>query len=589
MDRPFVGLAIGPSDFRQIREQGRLYVDKTSLIQRVLEDAGQTLLLPRPRRFGKTTNMSTARYFLEKSDEDLSSLFADLAIWRWPGRDQHFQRYPVIYLSFSTVKKPTFAACLAAVADLLANLYREHHYLLSGGALLQAEAAEFTAIIEGRATQTRLESSLRDLSRYLSLHHRQNVVILLDEYDTPIHEAFKCDYYLEAIGFFRSLLTGCLKDNRYLFKAVLTGILRVAKESVFSDLNNLNVYSLLSPEFATDFGFTEPEVQDILHRTGSTRTMDELRSWYDGYRFGGEVIYNPWSVLNAIHRSRDPLQPYWSQTGTDDIIRELLWRSSDEQKEDLGRLLAGQGIRQPLVENIVLRDIYRLPEAVWSFLLFTGYLKVEQIEVIQRQVVGTLSLPNQEIQSVFERIFSSWLAQGLGGKAQVERMSQALLAGDLGTFEHHLSRLLLESASFQDTGGAPLKMPPEQVYQVFVLGLLVHLQPAYLVRSNREAGHGRSDVMIQPREAGRPGAVLELKVRRKGQTLQRALKEAQEQLRDRDYAAELRALGASPIHQVAVAFDGKHVLVTGVSPGPARKPRPRPARPKAPPRTGRAR
>jgi hypothetical protein len=306
---PAVQVLIGASDFRQIRKQGSLYVDKSAFIGRVLDDPGAVVLLPRPRRFGKTTNLSALRYYLAASAEDLSPLFADLTIWQDTRARAHFQRYPVIWLTFKDVKKPTWDACLTAMAELLSELYSQYEYLLEDKRLQENEAEVFRRILAKRASQSDCEHALQSLCRYLARHHQREVVILLDEYDTPIHAAFTSGYYDQAIDFFRTFLSSALKDNRDLFKGVLTGILRIAKESIFSGLNNLMVYSLLDPRYGDSFGFTDTEVADVAARTGYRGQLAELRDWFNGYLFGEQVIYNPWSILNALVKGRCSV--YW--------------------------------------------------------------------------------------------------------------------------------------------------------------------------------------------------------------------------------------------------------------------------------------
>ena len=572
MDESKPRLPLGSSDFRNIRESGALYVDKTAFVTEVLADDATVLLLPRPRRFGKTTNLSTLRYFLAKDAADRSSLFADLAVWGSPKARAHFQRYPLIYLTFKDIKKRSYAECRAAVAESLSRLYGEHRYLLESGKLAPEEAAAFLAILERRATDEQYGMALKDLSLHLAQHHRERVVILLDEYDTPLHAAYHRGYYDEAVSFFRDFLSAGLKDNEHLFKGVLTGILRVARESIFSGLNNLAVYSMLSPKFATSFGFTEPEVADLAARYGYTESLDDLRAWYDGYRFGGQKIYNPWSVVSFLSSQRSAFVPYWVNTASDELLRDLLFHAGQGVDEEMGKLLRGEGIRKRVLENVVFRDLVRLPEALWSFLLFTGYLTTSEVQEEGHEVHATLTLPNREVRTVFEDLYGTWLEGGLGGRREVEELAAALLSGNVDGVQERLERLLVESASFFDMSGIQVKLPPEKVYQAFVLGLLVHLQPRYLVRSNRESGHGRYDVMIMPRASGLPGVVIELKVKKKGETLAGALAAAKKQLKEKDYAAELRAQGVATIQLFAISFDGKKVLVGNVSTA-AQKPR----------------
>ncbi len=563
-------LSLGTSDFAALRKPGVLLVDKTDLIARVLSDPYQTLLFPRPRRFGKSTNLSMIGYFLGKSEKDHSALFTDLAIWQSAKARTHFQRYPLIYLTFKDVKCASFSACRSKIAELLAALYDQHAFVLAGASLTQRQRRLIQEIISEKASEGRLSEALRYLSLFLAQAYGEQAVILIDEYDTPLHEASVRGYYKEAASFFRGLLTSGLKDNEHLFKGVLTGILRIAKESLFSGLNNLGVYSLLKQDYATDFGFTEAEVQGLRQRLGSPLRMEDLRRWYNGYDFGGQVIYNPWSLLNALAHPKEPLQTYWVNTASDELIRELLFHCGGGEQGEMEALLRGEGVHKVIREDTVLRDIQTEPEALWSFLLFTGYLKAEDVQIrieggTRSVTTGTLKVPNLEVSTVFANLFDRWLEHGVGGERRRQQMIQALLGGDLPRFQEHLQRILVESSSFHDVGGKRKKMPPEHVYQVFILGLLVSMGPRHRVNTNREGGHGRYDVMILPTEPGQPGVVLELKVKSKakGSTLERALAAAKKQLLEKDYAAELRAHGAAPIQQVAVAFDGKRVLVGG--------------------------
>ena len=586
-------LSIGPSDFAALRKPGVLLVDKSALIREIVEDPYQTLVFPRPRRFGKSTNLSMLGYFLGKSSTDRSALFRDLAIWRWPEAPQHFQRYPLLLLTFKDLKEATWTACLAHVKALLAEIYGAHAdaaEAITG----PADAVAFDAVLRGTPTTLQAKDALRKLSQHLHRRHQQPVVILIDEYDTALHEAFARGYYREAVDFFRGMLSGALKDNGSLFKGVLTGILSIARrrgmksscapvesstaalrspcKSMFSGLNNLGVYSLLKQRYATAFGFTELEVEDLRYRLGAPNSsgsagrnaapsMDALRRWYEGYLFGGQVIYNPWSLLNALACTDEPLQPYWANTASEHLISELLLRHGGGQEGELEALLRGEGIRKQLREDTDLSAIYRDPDALWSFLLYTGYLKAQDVTVQvadnRSQTVAMLQVPNLEVATVFTGLIERWLQDGAGGEQRRQQMIRALLRGDLETFQQHLQRILLKLGSFHDLSGKRHKMPPEHAFQVFILGLLVSL-PRHRVTANREGGHGRYGVLIASREPGGPGIVLELKVKAKG-TMERALSAARQQLRDRDHA-ELRAQGAAPL-QVAVAFDGKRVLV----------------------------
>lgn len=550
-------ILVGRSDFRSLRQAGALYVDKTAFVSEVLRANAEVLLFPRPRRFGKTTNLTTLRWFLERSSEDRWNLFEGLAVARDAAARAHFQRYPIIYMTFKDVKALAWEDCRAALGRVLAGAFADHGYLLDDGTLSSAAAASFTAVLEGRAPNAELWSALRELSQHLARRHGEKVVILVDEYDTPIHAAFTHGYEERVIEFFRNLLSGGLKDNPNLFKGVLTGILRVGKESIFSGLNNLAVYSILRPEFASSFGFTDEEVRRLATDLDGPALMDEIRSWYDGYRFGDEVIYNPWSVMNFLASQDKRFRPYWTASGSNDLLERLLFRQGMGLRGELEVLLGGGAIEKPVEEDLVLRRLEQSPEAVWSFLLFTGYLKPVGVRMDERGTTASLAVTNREVMLDFEHMVRSFMSLQTGG--EVDRLLKALLAGDDRTFEQHLGRFLAGSFSYHDPAGRT----PERVYQAFVLGLLVNLRPRWEVRSNPESGFGRCDLLVSPRAAGEPGAVLELKTLdvERGETVERALEAALGQIRERRYATALEERGARPIHEIAVVFDGKRVWV----------------------------
>ncbi|MFO0758035.1 MAG: AAA family ATPase [Byssovorax sp.] len=548
---------VGISDFRMMREGDLAYIDKTPFIDAVLLEGAQVLLIPRPRRFGKTLNLSMLRYFFEKSAEDRSALFAGLAISRSEAARPHFQRYPVIFLTFKDIKPGSWDDCLAGLANVLSEVYGEHDYLLEGGKLDPADEALFTAIRRRRATRTELLFGLRLLSRVLAAHHGEKVVLLLDEYDSPIHAGYTNHYYDEIIGFFRDFLSGGLKDNPHIFKGVLTGILRVAKESLFSGLNNVDVFSILRTELGPYFGFTEPEVKSLVEAAGEPALLDEMRAFYNGYLFGGQAIYNPWSVLCFLSRTPRMLLPHWIDTSNNDLVRELLLTGPEGVREELEALLQGGALDQPIDENIVLRDASLRSDTLWSFLLFTGYLKPISISLIDGQLWAKLAVPNAEVAIALRGMARSWLASQVGGDTQLRSLLAALLAGEAALVEKHLSHMLGTMASSFDTQGPE----PERFYHGLVIGLLAGLGSGYEVRSNRESGSGRCDVMILPKAAGQPGVALELKRVGPGESKARAMAAGMRQIRAKDYATELRERGASPIHEMVAVFEGKLVSV----------------------------
>ncbi|MEM9457707.1 MAG: AAA family ATPase [Myxococcota bacterium] len=576
MDLPKPRLPLGQSDFRALREQGYAYVDKTTLVTEVLEANAQVLLLARPRRFGKTLNLSMLRYFLEKRSEDLTPLFAGLHVETSSSAQPHFQRYPVLFLTLKDVKETTWAECREGLAMVLAGLYREHQYLLDAGTLRPHEQEAFTAILHGTASAAQSAGALRELSRLVALHHGKPVVILIDEYDTPLHAAYHGRYYDQAIGHLRNLLSGGLKDNPHLFKGVLTGILRVAKESIFSGLNNLAAYSILRPEFSTAFGFTEAEVEALAQLSEPPAAIHELREWYNGYRFGDHTLYNPWSVINFLDSADRKFRPYWIATSSNDLVRQLLSTGPLGLRTELETLLRGDTVDKPVEEHIVLRDLDTKPDAVWSFLLLSGYLRARELYTDDRDLQwGRLDLPNREVRAELSAMVHSWMSARVGGATEVEALLQALLRGDATTVERYLSRMLKVSLSYHDTGGPE----PERVIHGFMMGLLVSLGREYEVRSNRESGFGRYDVMILPCTPGHPGVVLELKTIETNANTRptAALAKALDQIREREYATELIERGASPCIEMAAVFDGKRAWVakaegsappSGSDPGP---------------------
>jgi hypothetical protein len=551
---------IGISDFRKLRQQHRTYVDKTASVARILSSSAEVLLFPRPRRFGKTLLLSTLQAFVERGgDEDeRAALFGDLAIWQDPAARAHLGRYPVVSMTFKDVKYSDWSACIEAVARVLSEAFLAHRETVRAG-LDDVEGEVFDAVATRRASVVSLAGALQFLTRILHRHHGERAVLLIDEYDTPIHAGYTHGYYDQAIEFFRNLLSGGYKDNAHLQKGVLTGILRVAKESIFSGLNNLDVFSLLRSEHATAFGFTEPEVAALAASAGAEEHLDTLRDWYDGYVFGGQVIYNPWSVLKFLDDADKQPQPHWVSTGSDDVLRGLITGGRLGSLSDQEALLRGETVERDIIEPIALRDVERRADAAVSLLLFSGYLTATEVEYGGRRLRARLRIPNREVHDIYETTVLAWLETGLSSDNAVDGMLQALLAGDAERVERDLERLLMQHVSHHDLPQPAGELP----YHMFVLGLLVRLAPEYDVRSNRETGFGRADVLIAPRQLGRPGVVIELKTLdpRRDASPEAALDAAMRQIDERAYAAELAAAGAAPIHVYAAVFDRKRAYV----------------------------
>ncbi len=556
-------IPIGFDDFRRVREDKLEYIDKTDLIRQVIDRSGvQVLLLPRPRRFGKSMNLSMLRYWFEKSDESLAHLFQDLSIWSAGDEYRaHFQKYPVIYFNFKESKHAEFDAVMDIIKKKIESLFLRYEYLLHSDRLSEWQIRDFRSIIDRTASIALYERALLDLSTYLHTHHGERVIILIDEYDEPIHAAHVHGFSAQMLQFMRSFLGAALKSNVHLFKSVITGILRVAKENLFSGLNNVAVYSLLDKEFNTCFGFTDDEVTSLLERANRIDRLADIRAWYNGYLFGGEIIYNPWSILSYLEREDSIPKPYWLGTSSNELVHELLGTYAIKMEHVFEELLEGRSIEAFLDDNVVLGELHTNDAALWSLLVFSGYLKADPMpyDSVVGKVSYRLSIPNREVREVYSSTFQRWIKSNLTAQGgDIGKLARAMLSGDTDTFEDQLQRFVQNILSYYDIA----KLDPERVYHGFVLGLLAALEPEYIVRSNRESGAGRPDVMIRPRLAGKPGVLLELKLARKGKkTPAAALREGLAQIRSKGYAADLWATGVSEVHAFAVAFDGKRVWI----------------------------
>lgn len=556
-------IPIGIDDFRELRELGAEYIDKSHLIQELLDrPTVKVVLLPRPRRFGKSVNLSMLRAFFEKRDEDLWHLFEGLHIAR--ADEAHrasFQRYPTVSLSFKGVKALRYEVCLDGIQQMIRTLYHEHVALLDSPRLDSWDKADFLAILNGGATEAQYRRSLLTLTRLLHRAHGEQVVVLIDEYDAPIHAGWAHGYYEQVVDFARGFFEAGLKDNPHLHKGVLTGILRVARESIFSGLNNLAVYTLLDRELSTCFGFTEAEVAALLDRAGVPELLGPVRAYYNGYVFGGEAIYNPWSILHFVASTTKALVPYWLTTSANELVKSLLEHHAFTVRRDMETLLSGGYIEKKIDADVVFPELRTSPDALWSLLLFSGYLRAEPGTVMPGEPLppARLSIPNREVAEIYRKAFQSWVDRGLRSQGgAIEELLDALLRGDVERLESQLQLLATHLVSYHDGRAAD----PERFYHGLMLGLLASLEPDYEVRSNRESGEGRPDVWVKPRKAGKPGVVIELKMAAPGdRTLAGALREGAQQIRRGDYGAELRAAGAEPVHALVVAFDGKRVQV----------------------------
>lgn len=558
-------LPIGISGFRKLRQRNYHYIDKTLFVREVLDAPEEVLLIPRPRRFGKTLNLSMLRYFFEKSEQDRTSLFDGLAIRDDDCFDEHQGKYPVIWLTFKDVKARNWDNLYKGLRNLISREIERHSHSLKREGITATARNFLESVADGRASERDYEETLLILSEQLRRLHGEPVVILIDEYDTPIHAGHTYGYYDDVISFMRNFLSAGLKDNPHLFKGVLTGILRVAKESIFSGLNNPGVYTLLDREFNAAFGFTEDEVTELLADYGLSESFDEVSHWYNGYLFGKRVIYNPWSVLNYISRKEDKARPWWVNTADTGIIENLATRGGRELREELGCLIEGGGIRKPVYDSIVMRDLDTQDDLVWSLLLFSGYLK--SVGPAERRKFRKLEIPNEEVRIAYEDMIERWFADKIRPN-RLEEMLAALETGDVKQFERSLRLIVTRIMSYHDLAGEP-----EKVYHALVLGMLVWLSHTYHIRSNRESGLGRYDLMLRPKDPGKQGIIIEFKrledeeekdgekKKKKKKTPEDAVREALRQIAEKGYTEELEAAGIRKILRLAIVFRGKELWV----------------------------
>jgi len=551
-------LPLGKSDFRQVMECEDYYVDKTLLIKEIINNADSVILIPRPRRFGKTMNMTMLRYFFDCIDSPLENrkLFDGMAITKEPEFDKYQGQHPVIYLTFKDVKSRNYELAIDRIKDIISDLYNEKEYLLD--ILNEKEKIIFKNIIDKTASLNKYAESINKLSLYLKKYFKKTPILLIDEYDTPIHTAFYENYYNDMISFLREFFGYSVKDNSNINKTVMTGILRIAKESIFSGMNNLGVFTTLNLEFADKFGFTEQEVNQLIINFNLLEYQAEIQRWYDGYIFGETIIYNPFSITNFISHYKEGLKPYWVNTASNDLIKHLVSKSNDILKNEFLYLLKNNYLTKTLDENIVFADLEKNNDNIYSFLVFTGYLKALNKQQDEENIKYDLKIPNLEVRTVFKSILQNWFAESYD-YAKIDLLLKSLTKGDMETFEEVLSNFILTTLSYFDTAGKNV----EKVYQAFMLGLFVNLSSYYEVKSEQESGFGRYDIALIPRDNTKLAIIMELKTINvtKNETKLKALNSALRQIKDRKYAEAVRNKGCNNILELAVVFDGKQCWV----------------------------
>ena len=554
MDKAKKKLPIGISDYKEIVKGNFSYIDKTLFIEEVMEMGTKVILIPRPRRFGKTINLSMLHYFLEKTEEDHSIFFLKYQIWKTQTREKQ-GKFPVIFLTLKGIKKGSWEAAYKGLQSLISEEYKRHRYLIDH--LHEDDKKDFQSIIDKVSdNQDLFENSLKYLIRFLRKHYNEQVIVLIDEYDTPIHDAYLSGYYSPMISFIRNWFSEGLKDNPLLEKAVLTGVLRVSKESVFSGFNNPGCYTVLDEEFSDKFGLKEEEVSSLLKEHEISRPLETIRAWYNGYQIGSSSLYNPWSILQCIQKKGE-LRPYWVNTSDNELIKKLLIRASSLFKQEMEDLLFNRCITKSIDEATVFKNLENNPDNIWSLFLFSGYLTLNEKPIAKGLYLQCkLKIPNQEVQHLYEGMLNDWLKES-SPDHNLSILLESLVTGQISIFSEILQALIINTMSFYDIPADE----PERVYHAFVLGLLVTLEGRYEVKSNRESGFGRYDVCLIPKDPLALGIIMEFKKIKETESLEKGADEALEQIEKKQYEQEVRNRGISNILKLGLAFQGKKVFV----------------------------
>ena len=561
-------IGIGNESFQEIRENDCFYIDKTSFIKEWWENMDKSTLITRPRRFGKTLNMNMLECFFSNKYKDRGDLFEGLDIWKEEKYRELQGTYPVIFISFAKIKQNNYTDTIAGIKRIICDVIQKYYFLKDWQGLTDEEKNNLKSITYGMDDVTAQEA-IASISNYLSRYYGKKVIILLDEYDTPMQEAYVNGYWEELVAFTRSFFNATFKTNPYLERAIMTGITRVSKESIFSDLNNLEVITTLSPKYETAFGFTEEEVFNALDEQGLSDKKDVVKMWYDGFKFGEKNdIYNPWSIINYLDKKK--IATYWADSSSNGLINSLVQKGSPYIKTMMETLINGKAINVRIDEQIVFSELDYSEDAVWSLMLASGYLKVissEELNLIREsENEYELALTNREILFMFRKMILRWFTPA---KHETNEFIKALMNGDVESMNEYMNDVALQTFSSFDSGKKEsAKKAPENFYHGFVLGLMVDQIENYLIISNRESGYGRYDIMLEPIDKSNeklPGIVIEFKVinPKKETTLEDTVEAALEQIEEKKYDAELikRGVKKENIHHYGFAFKGKEVLI----------------------------
>ena len=549
-------LPTGVDDFLKLRKESYFYIDKTLMIKDLLNTKGEVNVFTRPRRFGKSLNISMLKYYFDILHKNDASVFNGLAITE-AGEQYtvHQSQYPVIILTMKETEGDNFESAFDELKAIVADEYTRHRYLLESSILMNHEKAYFNRILETTGSQGDFKRSLKNLSKYLERHYNQKVIILIDEYDVPLEKAHFNNYYEEMVFFIRGFLGGALKSNTALHKAVITGCLRVSKESIFTGTNNPDMISIISKHYDEYFGFTEAEIEDIFKYYEIQNQLEIAKHWYNGYLFGDTIVYNPWSIIKYV---KDLLKndiipkPHWSNTSSNSIVRDLIEHADDGVKGEIEHLMTGGTITKAIQEDIVYAEIMDNMNNLWNFLFFTGYLTKVSQYMEEQTLYYTFKIPNLETLYIYENHIIKWFNEKFIKKMDFKPLYEAILTGAISTFEEKISDLLVETISYFDS--------KEAFYHGFLSGILTTMQ-GYRTVSNREAGSGRADLFLKPRSVRKTAFIIEIKIADDIDKLESAAQSALTQITKKNYKEELWVEGYRDIVMYAIAFFRKDCLV----------------------------